>query len=452
MYATRILADFVGSLDGRSLPQPVRDAAIRCMLDLFGAAAAGYSAHGPSRARRAVPALFGDGTIPVWFSGSAASIAGAVFCNAMAASALDVDDGNRAARGHPGAAVIPAALATAAQIGATADDLVAAVVAGYEVGVRVASARNAANAVSRQSGRWAGYAAAAAAGRLRRSLPAQLAQAFAVAGVTAPNQEANGSSGYSKLTGNDVKEGIPWSTVGGIAAVRLAEAGYTGPEDLLDFDTHFARDHLLDGLGSDYRIAATYFKPYSCCRYNHAAIDALSALQLEHGFEADAIEAIDVCTFGWALQLGNLAAPRTLVDAQYSVPYCLGVAAVLGTDALLPLDEATLQRDDIVAIARKVELHSDPALDARFPAETLARVVVTTRAARYESPVTAPRGEAANPMSRQALADKFRALTREVMPMQRQQAMLRAIDSLNQGDPAPLLHELARPLARIERG
>lgn len=56
--------------------------------------------------------------------------------------------------------------------------------------------------------------------------PPALAHALAVAGVLAPNQEANGSSGYADLTGNDVKEGIPWSVVTGLTALRLAEGIY----------------------------------------------------------------------------------------------------------------------------------------------------------------------------------------------------------------------------------
>jgi len=450
IYSVRTLAEYVATLDAGKLPAAAREATLRCILDLLGSAAAGLGSASASRSRGVVQEVFGAGSIPVWFTGMTANTSGAVFCNSTAASALDLDDGNRAARGHPGAAVIPTALATAVETGAGPEDVIAAIVAGYEVGVRVATARNAANAISRQSGRWAGYGAAAAAGRLRRTSPEQLAHAFAIAGVTAPNQEANGSSGYSKLTGNDVKEGIPWSTVGGIAALRLAEVGYTGPEDILDFDTHFSRSHLLDGLGSDPRILGTYFKPYSCCRYNHCAIDALAGLMAKRALTASDIVAIDVYTFGWALKLGNLVEPRNLIDVQYSIPYCLGVAAILGRDALLPLADSVLHRADIATFARKVRLHDDPALDARFPSETLARVVVTTRESRIESPVTAPRGEATNPLSWQELREKFHALTRAVMPAPHQDALLRALELLAQGDLVPLLRVLAQPIRQRE--
>jgi 2-methylcitrate dehydratase PrpD len=221
MHATRILAEYVFALRADNLPSGARAAALRCVLDLLAAAIAGHRTPGAHGTRRVARELYGYGRAAIWFAGQSMTAAGAVLCNSTAASALDLDDGNRAARGHPGAAVIPVALAIAAEVGATAEEVITAIAAGYEVGVRVAAARNAANAISRQSGRWAGYAAVATAACLRKTPPHQMSHAFAIAGVTAPNQEANGSSGYSRLTGNDVKEGIAWSSVAGVTAMHL---------------------------------------------------------------------------------------------------------------------------------------------------------------------------------------------------------------------------------------
>jgi 2-methylcitrate dehydratase PrpD len=447
MHTTRVLANYVHGLRADALSAQARDAAQRCLLDLLGAAVAGYSAPAVQGMRRVARTLYGQGRAPIWFSGDTLNSAGAALINSAAASALDLDDGNRVARGHPGAAVIPVALAVAAEVGACADDVLTAIVAGYETGVRVATARNAAAAtVSRQSGRWTGYAAVAAAAWLRKTPPEQMSHAFAIAGVTAPNQEANGSSGYSRLTGNDVKEGIAWSAAAGITALHMAETGLTGPEDILDHESHFSSSHLLDGLGERPLICDTYFKPYSCCRYNHAAMDAFAAVVVQQGLAAEDMVTVDVYTFGWALQLGNKVAPQNLVDVQYSIPYCIGVAAIMGAEALLPVDMDVLHRADITAFARKVTLHEDSAMSARFPAETLARVVITTRVGVFESPVTTPRGEASNPMSMQDLREKFRAATRKIIGKEQQQSIGLAVELLAAGEIQPLLMLLARPL------
>lgn len=447
MYAAQVLAEHAAALGRRPLPASAHAAAIACVTDLLGCAAAGFSAPLAERVRRVAPRLFAAGNASVWFGNTRLNAAGAVFCNSAAACALDLDDGSRAARGHPGAAVIPAAFAVAAETNATAAQLLAAIAAGYEIGVRVAAARDAApNTVSRQSGRWAGYAAAAAAGLLRSTSPDVLAHAFAIAGVTAPNQEANGSSGYSKLTGNDVKEGIAWSAANGIAAVHLAEAGLMGPLDILDHEAHFARGPLLDGLDeaeAPRAIEQTYFKLYACCRYNHCAIDALLAVMTQHRLRAVDIEAVDVHTFGWALQLGNKTAPANLIDVQYSVPYCMAIAALDGPGALAPPGESVLYRADLSAFARKVTLYRDAALDARFPAQTLARVTVRTRAGVMESSVTGPRGEPPRALSAETLRDKFLAVTGGAMIAARRQSLLAAIESFTNGDVVPLWCALA---------
>jgi len=74
-------------------------------------------------------------------SGLSSSVIGAAWANSAAASALDLDDGHRLARGHPGAAVIPTAFAVAHETGATLEDIINAIVIGYEVGVTICTAR-----------------------------------------------------------------------------------------------------------------------------------------------------------------------------------------------------------------------------------------------------------------------------------------------------------------------
>ena len=131
-----------------------------------------------------------DRAVPLCGSGKALNAAGEVFCNRAAACALDLDDGNCAARAQPGAAVIPAALACTVEGANSATTVDGSLAAAVALGVRVAAARddaNKTNTVSCQSGRWSGYAAASAAGRLRRTPMLHLVQAFAIAGVTAPN-------------------------------------------------------------------------------------------------------------------------------------------------------------------------------------------------------------------------------------------------------------------------
>lgn len=440
MYVTEILAEYLATYPSTALPPDLRLSAACCILDAVTAAVGGSNIPSVRAAREIARHEFGTGRAPVWFTGECLGVTAAAYCNAASASALDFDDGHRAARGHPGAAVIPVVLSIASAIGASADDLLAAVALGYEIGIRIAVAQNPQAIKSRQSGRWTGYAATAAAGRLYNINPPALAHALAVAGVLAPNQEANGSSGYADLTGNDVKEGIPWSVVTGLTALRLAERGFTGPEDLLDHASHFDRPGIVADLGAPTQISKVYFKPYSCCRYIHPALDAFAALSERADIRPEQIASIEVQTFQWALRLSNSLSPKTLTEIQYSLPYCLAIAVVDGPAALAPVGNAQLGRPDLCEFARKVRILVNPEIDRRFPAETLARLCLrTTNGRSITSEVTSPRGDKARPLVWEDLVRKFCAATRGKLSPKAQNLILQALLALTTGDAGPLL-------------
>ncbi|MGM4914875.1 MmgE/PrpD family protein [Rhizobium sp. 768_B6_N1_8] len=408
----------------------------RCILDIIGAAIAGIDMRAAIAARAIAGPIFGRGDEVIWLAGTSTP-AGALFCNVIAASALDIDDGNRAARGHPGAAVIPTALMMAGRSGAGGNELMRAITCGYDVGVRIAASQSAGGIRTRQSGRWAAFASAATAGRLLQLEPPRLAQALAISGVLAPNMLANGSSGYSQLTGNDVKEGIAWSSLIGMVAAHLAQAGFTGPEDLLDHADYYDAERLVSALGEHWEIGDTYFKPYACCRYIHPALDAYSELAADTIGPDDIIE-VEVQTFAWALKLANKVSPESLVDMQYSLPFCMAILAVDGVQALAPIDKAALGRTDLIRFAQKVRLSVDPDLDRFFPAQTLSRVVIRTRTLELTSDIHTPLGDKTRPMGWEAICRKFRNLTRHQLQDAEQQDIIGAVAALPGGGAAAI--------------
>lgn len=414
------LAEFVVRLRGRVVPMSTTETAVRCVLDAVAAAAAGYSVPAAEATRALALRSFRDGDAAVWFSGQRRTVAGAALANSAAASALDIDDGHRAASGHPGAAVIPAAIAVAEEVGATGTELLTAIVAGYEVGVRVAASRDVASVDTFASGRWCAYGAAAAAGYLRKSSREHLAQAFVIAAAHSPGLAA---VAYTKHSGNAVKEGIPWATLVGLAALDLATEGFTGPADALDAGSGFDRRVLLEGLGDTFAIGRVYFKRYACCRWFHAGIDALLDLRREFRLAPADIERIRVETFGRALTLNNATRPWSLEAAQYSYPFCLAVASHDGANGLLPLTDDHLRRAELAEFATRVELTVDPGLDALFPAQTAARLVIRTKSGTHVRTVESPKGDPANPLSPEDLRVKFGRLTAAVWsPAERDQA------------------------------
>lgn len=437
------LARYVVEYPAEELPKTTAEMARRALLDLLGCAVAGAPLSSARAARHVAARLYAPGRARVWFGRDPLVPAGAAFANASAASALDLDDGHRRAGGHPGASIIPAVLAAAAETDPSADQLLAAIALGYEIGIRIAAARDFARLDTLSSGRWCGIAAAAAAAYLGGLDAAETAEAMAIAGVVAPGLSA---SGYSRRMGNSVKEGIPWATALGLAAVELAREGYTGPTDLLDHQDYFDADAVMAGLGGEAAIESIYFKPYGCCRWIHAALDAVLAIRATPGYRPERIERIEVETFARALRLSNETAPTTLEGAQYSLPFCVAAAAQEGAAPFLPLPASLLGRGDLAALAERVAIRVDPELDRRFPGEAPARVRIHADGKIHERTVHAALGDPANPMDEDALRRKFMTLA-TVVPTRKAERLVDAVLGLEGGSTSALFDAIDGVLA-----
>lgn len=405
MTTASSLAARLVSLSGDDLTQAATHSVARCVLDILAAAAAGCStavvnsvvARGAAWART----TFCEGDASHWFDGTRRSVAGAAFVNSLAASVLDVDDGHRMASGHPGAAVIPAVLAAAEADGAAWPDVLLAIVCGYEAGVRVAAARKPLR-VSVATGRWAAVAVAAAVGKLRRFSEEALTNAIALAEAHAPNMAAADHAGFA---GGHAKEGIPWSVVTGLAAAEQAALGLKGYIGALDNRDIYEPGRILPGTERALLIETTYVKPYACCRWTHSAIDAVLDMR-KCGLDPAAVELIEVATFQRAISLDNLIRPSDIIAAQFSIPFVVAVALIEGADALLPMSTDLLRRADVIEMAGRVVLVSDPKLEACFPGKVPARLKVRARGEVVEREVHTPLGDFANPLSDRDLTNK----------------------------------------------
>ena len=394
------------------IPVTTTERAADCVLDALGAAAAGRDMRSARAMHTVLLARAGSGAASIWFRGSRCDPLSAAAINAMAATALDVDDGHRRAAGHPGAAVISAALAYCEQLDVSMANFLAATVVGYEAAVRTALARKPEHHGSTVSGRWSGIGAAAAAARILKLPPQVMAEAMLIAEQHAPRTSAAKHHGFA---GSDVKEAIAWSVLTGLHAVYLARSGFRGYPDTFDQGILYDPDVLCHRLDRFNAIDGLFFKPYACCRWIHAAIDGLRDIMDRNGIDAARIESITVRTFDAAAGLGNHRAPGNAAEAQFSIPFCLGVAAVHGQSALLPMDPKLLADADVMEVARRVSIHADAELNAEFPDKAPAIVEVATAGGVFRSRVDSAFGDPANPMRRTDLQRKFACLARGCM-------------------------------------
>jgi 2-methylcitrate dehydratase PrpD len=229
----------------------------------------------------------------------------------------------------------------------------------------------------------------------------------------------------------------------GIHAALLAAEGFTGPLRILEGRDGFLHgysrnpiaERLTDDLGESFEILHTAVKPHACCRYMQGPIDAVLAIMREHNLEASQIRRIEIAVLeaGWAIVAEPRARkynPESVVDAQFSMPFGVAVAAIDGVAGLAQFTVEKARSPKIREVMDKVVLVKDPRIEETFPQEWPARVVIEIEnGQRYEKFIRYPKGDPENPLSWDEMAAKFRALAGAVLPSERCDQIIAAISS-----------------------
>lgn len=389
-----------------SLDPDVLHQAERCILDVMGCAIAGRTHPATQAVSTVAKRHFPGGALHAWFLDDTYGPIGVAYVNSIAATILDLDDGSRQAMGHPGGAIVPAALALAQELGSDKETLLRAIIAGYEVAVCIGASEQ---RPSYHSGNYTSFGVAAAAALLKGLDSARIQHALAICAYHGPRVS---DLTLSTEMGSNVKESMAWSVVAGMIAADLAEAGFTGSRDALDIEERIDGASLTAALQPEPAIMRTYFKKYSCCRWIHSATEALMHLMAAHDLEPAGIDAIRVETFQQAKSLNNQTDPQTLESAQYSVPFCMALAAVRGEISLMPLTASALGDASVVDLARRITVVELNEMNALFPAQVPARVTIETGALTVVHRIDAPWGEASRPPPDAELVEKIALLAR----------------------------------------
>lgn len=358
------LIAFIGDLRWEELPQRVRNHSALVLADLVASALPGRDAPTSRIAAEAAADLYAGDDALSWFDGTRLSTPGAAFANAVMANSLDFDDGHRLTKGHPGAIIIPAAVAVGQRVGCELSELMTAIVVGYEVGIRAGIVQHAHRPQYHSTGSWGAVGAAAAAAHLLRLTPEQTRHALGLAEYHAPISLIMRSVDDPQMT----KDGIGWGAHVGVTSALLAQRGFTAvhPEFLTvgEFGT----------LRQSWAIEDVYVKPYPCCRWAQSAIAAALSIRREIE-DARLIEQVEIRTFLAAAALSDRR-PATTEEAQYNLIWPVSAALQHGrydvADVLSGFDDAAVN-----AMADRARVVVDSELTAAFPDRRRAEVVVT---------------------------------------------------------------------------
>lgn len=444
------VADFARTLCWEELSAGVRSQAIRCVLDLCGAAVAGSRTEAAQTAATYALYAHGNGSSTIIGTGANSTPVGAALANGFAASALDIDDGYRPVKGHPGAVVFPAVLAAAEEAKSSGVELLTALVVGYEVAMRAGRILHLLYDFYHGSGAWAPLGAAAGTARLLGCSAEQTWHTLGIAEFHAAMTPEMRSVEHPSM----LKDGIGWGAMVGLASAQLAARGFTGFPAL--FDAGDVGPHFTESLGDEYLILDLYFKPYACCRWAQPAIEGALSAAHQLGATAADVARVRVHTFEAATHLRS-AAPRTTEEAQFSLPWTVACALIDGAVGPEQVVGKSLTDPARRALAALVEVVVDAELEVAFPEQALAWVAIeTTDGSRARSGIFSAPGDAHTPFSDTELTEKFRALTEPVLGSHRAKKLASAIerlpDSPNLDEITDLLRCAASPDARIQPG
>ncbi|MGL4286226.1 MAG: MmgE/PrpD family protein [Phreatobacter sp.] len=413
------LARFYTALGIDDLPEATVHAVRRHLLDTLGAALAGAAQPEPQAVLGAGAALYGaEGPAPVWGSRRRIPPALAALVNGTAAHALELDDASGC--DHSGAVVVPAVLAALAEAPqATEQDLIAAIVAGYDLGRRVMEAAGGYDAHNgagwHSTGTCGVFGAAIAVARLWR-LPVDIAtQALGIAGSYA-------SGNWSFLQDGAMTKRLHpgHAAASGLMAAALARHGMTGPGHVFDapwggFLATYAREAaqpeaLTRDLGSFWRIHRSSIKPYASCRGTHAAVEA--ALELRRDLPADSVAGIEVGVHPTIVRMCGGTSVASLVDAQMSLPYAVAVAWLHGDASLPSFADDVRASPEVADWLTRIRVVHDPAVDSNIAARL---TVAPRRGAPRTLRIDIPAGSWDRPLPDGALIGKYRGLATPVL-------------------------------------
>ena len=456
------LACFASAVSPATLPASAIAAAKANVLDTLACAAAGSSAPAVAETRGLAAEWGGAPQATILAFGDKVPAHHAAWVNGTMAHARDYDDTHDAAVLHAGVSVVPAALAAAELAGgASGADFISGVAAGLETICRlgVATRISIVDSGYMYTPLFGYFAATVAAARVLRLDVAQTVNALGIA--------------YSQVSGNHqvtrdaalTKRMQPgFAAMAALLSVQLTQRGVSGVQQTFDGADGFLRVYLRgqcdgavlrEGLGQRYEFTQLSYKPYPCCRFNHNAIAAALALRESAGKPIDSVKRVRVGLNRQAYEavctpIEMRKAPRTIVQAQFSIPYTVAAALVDGSVRLSHFTEASLQREDILAMARKVEPCIDGAIERDFGRNVTPASVHLEMddGAVHHMRVDVPLGHPSRPMSAADFdakaQDCFRAAARPLRDGA--QAQLRGlVDKLEMLDDVRLLVAVLTP-------
>lgn len=445
---TEKLCSFISQLSFDRLPAAAVHEVKRRLLDSYACSLGAWEAAPPKIARQlAGEVTTSGGSATVWGTSYRTTPDLAAFANGVMTRYLDYNDTYLSLEpAHP-SDNIPALVAVAQACGAHGRELIAAIVAAYEIQCRFC------DAASIRARGWdhvvyGAVSVAGAAGMLWGLSGESLAHAIALGANpnVAMRQVRVGQLSHWK--------GCSFANAArnGVFAADLARRGMTGPADIFSGAMGFFKqvsgqmDPVFWTGQGEPMILGTYIKFWPAEYHSQSSIDAALQLRPKVG-DWTRIKKIDIDSFDAAVDIIGSEPekwhPTSRETADHSMPYCTAAALVDGDVTLATFDEQRISDPKLHDLLQKVAIHRNAELTAGYPDGIPNRVRVTMADGQtHELLVKYPRGHAKNPMTDEEVVGKFRRLAEGKLSTQRQGQVVSAIMALDKTDKLDKLMEV----------
>jgi len=360
MTITQQLADLLA----HPISDDDRQRAAVLLLDWTGCAVAGQVEAAGQTITAAFPNEIGNCTR---IGAGKASPLMAALHNGCLGNVLEMDDVDRQAVLHAGPTVIPAALAMAEYIGASAGDFLSAIVVGYEATIRIGRAVGAGHyAFWHNTATCGPFGATAAACYLLKG--SDLVSAFGLAGTQAAGlwQTRHEPDSMAKQlhAGHAAHAGV-------LAAI-LSKQGFHGPRTILEGEQGFFKamcpganpEDVLINYGDSWRIHETSLKPYPACRHTHPAIDA--ALEIRDVVNWQQANEIIIETYADAIKFCDNPNPQTIIEAKFSLQHSVAVSLIKGDLSLADFEIKNVS-NEIIELCKIIKVKGVDEFTGAYP-------------------------------------------------------------------------------------
>jgi 2-methylcitrate dehydratase PrpD len=445
--ATSAVVDFITSTSLADIPSDALDIGRRCIADGIGVMLAGSTTAASEILRAHVQE---DGSRPEAttlgrdsFQTRAAS---AALVNATSGHAHDYDDTQLSTAAdrifglltHPTIPPLAASLAVGERLGASGRTMVEAFLIGFEVECKIADAIFPTHYKQgfHTSGTIGAFGAAAAAAKLLKLNPAQLAHAI---GIT-----ASMSGGIRVSFGTMTKPlHVGRAAFNGVTAAELAAKGFTAGADALDGQWGFFKvagggfdaDRIVGVLGHPWTIVSpgVSIKPYPCGCLGHPTMDAMLTLMTQHDIKPEQIKKIRLRAGSNILNPLRYKTANTELEAKFCPPFMLSAVALRRKAGVHEFSDEFVRSAPVQAMMRRVDTVFDQEIENQGFVRMLSIVEVELEDGRVLTQESGPyRGGPERPFTREELYDKFTECGSLVLPADRLDAIFERIERIEQ--------------------